>query len=392
MLKYIFAFIMALNFLNAQTYKEVLKQIKINNKEIKAYKEYLNSVNIESKTNILPRNPNVEYSYLSGSGISAGNKQELIISQPFDFPTVYFLKSDISSLQSSANQFILKEFEKEILISARNLLVEYIYRLKRVDELTRRFELAENILKTIRIKFDKGEVGILELNKTKSNLAMAKSKLNIAKIELNSTQSELLNLNGGEPLQLNFADYWQEDIGSNYDSLFSKLKEADYYFKSLEEEKKLYDKKLSLAKSGWLPGFDIGYRRESENDMSYNGVRLQMSLPLFENTNKVPLAESELNLVDLRIQSYYTKFYYEKKRIFDKTIQLKSSLDEQRGFVDYSQLELNKKSYDLGHISLTQFYIDNTMYYEIIDQVLEIERDFIDSLSELLMELTLNEP
>ncbi len=382
---------MSFNILNAQSYKVVLKQINSNNKEIKAYKEYLNSINIDSRTNNLPLNPRVEYSYLSGSGISTGNKQELIISQTFDFPTLYFLKSDISSLQSSVNQYHLKEFEKNILKSAQNLLIEYIYSNKKVDEFSKRFELAENMLITVQTKFDKGDVGVLELNKAKSNLSIAKSKLNMAKIEMSSTLSELVNINGGEQLQLNSVDYWILDIGSNYDSLFNMLKEADYNNKSFEEEKKLFGKKLSLAKSGWLPNFDVGYRQETETALAYKGVRLQMSLPLFENTNKVPKAESELNLVDLKIQSYNSKFYIEKKMIYDKSVQLKATLDEQRSLADFSQLELNKKSYELGHISLTQFYIDNTMYYEIIDSILETEKEYHKALSELLIETTVSE-
>jgi len=244
------------------------------------------------------------------------------------------------------------------------------------------------MLKTVQTKFDKGDVGVLELNKVKSNLSIAKSKLNMAKIEMGSTLSELFNINGGEQLQLNLADYWVLEIHSNFDSLFKKLKEADYSKKSYEEEKKLFDKKLSLAKSGWLPNFDIGYRQETGTDLTLNGVRMQMSLPLFENTNKVPKAESDLNFVELKIQSYNSKFYIEKKMIFDKSVQLKATLDEQRSLADFSQLELNKKSYELGHISLTQFYYDNTIYFEIMDSILETEMEYNKALSELLIELT----
>jgi outer membrane protein TolC len=394
MLKYllisILIYIQSLSPVIAQSYKDVLKQISTNNKEIKAYKEYLNSVNIESKTNSLPFNPKIEYSYLSGSGNVNGNKQELIISQPFDFPTIYFLKSDISTLQSSANQLHLKEFEKNIIRTAQNLIIEYIFLIKTVDELNKRFELADKMLKTVQVKFDKGDVGVLELNKVKSNLSISKSKLNIAKIELNSVQSELVNINGGQPLQLNFTDYWMIEISSDFDSLFNKIKEADFYNKSLEEEKKLFDKKLSLAKSGWLPNFDVGYRQETEADFEYKGVRLQMTLPIFENYNKVPKAESELNLSDLKIQSYNSKFYLEKKRTYEKTVLLKSLLDDQKSLADYSQLELTKKSYELGHISLTQFYVDNTIYFEIRDSILDMEMEYYKSVSDLFLEINFN--
>lgn len=387
MLKYIIITFLTISLAYSQSYEEVLNQIRANNKDIKSYKEYLNSINIGSHTNNLPLNPSIEYSYLSPNVTSLGNKQEFIISFPFEFPTVYSLKSDISTLQGSVNRFNLKEFEKDILHSAQSLLIEYIYQKRKHDEQVKRYDLAENMLKIVQIKFDKGDVGILELNKSKSALSIAKSKLNMTKIEMNSTMSELINLNGGVNLQLNYSDYEQIDLERNFDLLFTKLKEADYQNQSLEEDKKLFEKKLSLAKSGWLPDFGLGYRQDTENDFSYSGVKLQMSLPIFENTNKVPMAESELNFADLRLLSYNSKFYIENKMLFDKLVQLKLSLEEQRSLVDFSQLELNQKSYQLGHISLTQFYIDNTIYYEIIDSILELEKEYNKISGKLFVEM-----
>ena len=251
--------------------------------------------------------------------------------------------------------------------------------------------LAENIYKTLQIRFDKGDIGILELNKSKSLLNLAVSKLNMAKIELNSILSELVNLNGGEPLNINFNEYQTYFIATDFDSLFTELRKSDYNIQSFETEKELYEKKLGLAKSGWLPGFGIGYRQDSENDMKYNGVRLQMSIPVFENINKVPHAKSELNYIDVKIQSYISKFYIEKKRLHGKAIELENTVKMQKEILQNNQLELNLKSYELGHISLTQFYLDNTIYYEIIDSIIETEMEYNKTQSELMIELWLNQ-
>jgi hypothetical protein len=64
-------------------------------------------------------------------------------------------------------------------------------------------------------------------------------------------------------------------------------------------------------------------------------------------------------------------------------------LEEQKELVDFSQLELNKKSYELGHISLTQYYLDNTLYYEIVDSIQDIELQYYEILSDMLTELLL---
>ncbi len=391
MFNFIMVFLLLISSVNAQTNKDVLKQIAVNNKEIKVFREYSNSLNISSKTNLFPVNPVVEYSYLSGSDLTSGNKQEFIISQSFDFPSIYFQKSDIAGLQNKSNEFQLKIFKLKILVTTQNYLNDYIYWKTRIDELTKRMTLAENIYKTLQIRFEKGDIGILELNKSKSLLNLAVSKLNMAKIELNSILSELVNLNGGKPININFNEYQIYYITADFDSLFTELRKSDYNIQSFETEKELYEKKLGLAKSGWLPEFGIGYRQDNENDIKYNGLRLQMSIPVFENTNQVPKAESELNYIDVKIQSYISKFYIEKKRLHGKAIELENTVKMQKEILQNNQLELNLKSYELGHISLTQFYYDNMIFYEIIDSVTDTEREYQKVISELMIEILAKE-
>jgi len=391
MFNFIMVFLLLISSVNAQTNKDLLKQIAVNNKEIKAFREYSNSLNISSKTNLFPVNPVVEYSYLSGSDLTSGNKQEFIISQSFDFPSIYFQKSDIAGLQNKSNEFQLKIFKLKILVTTQNYLNDYIYWKTRIDELTKRMTLAENIYKTLQIRFEKGDIGILELNKSKSLLNLAVSKLNMAKIELNSILSELVNLNGGKPININFNEYQIYYITADFDSLFTELRKSDYNIQSFETEKELYEKKLGLAKSGWLPEFGIGYRQDNENDIKYNGLRLQMSIPVFENINQVPKAESELNYIDLKIQSYISKFYIEKKRLHGQAIELENTVKKQKEILQNNQLELNLKSYELGHISLTQFYYDNMIFYEIIDSVIDTEREYQKAASELMIEILENE-
>ena len=99
--KYILLIIISLSSAYSQNYENVIKQILSNNKEIEVFGEYLNSNTLESKFNNLPSNPDFEYSFLKGSGIMNANKQEFVISQPFEFPTIYSIKSDISFSQFS---------------------------------------------------------------------------------------------------------------------------------------------------------------------------------------------------------------------------------------------------------------------------------------------------
>lgn len=68
-----------------------------------------------------------------------------------------------------------------------------------------------------------------------------------------------------------------------------------------------------------MPNFGIGYRQENESNYSFKGVQLSISIPIFENNYKVPKAETDLSLIDLKINSFCQKLSIDKKRLFDKS-------------------------------------------------------------------------
>ena len=276
----------------------------------------------------------------------------------------------------------------EIIRSAQKHLNDYIYLKKQIAELNKRQESSMKMLNTVQSQYDNGDVGILELNKAKSALSISKSNYNLALIELNSIESEITNLNGGSPLNLENIDYPKVAAGNDFDSLIARLKSANYSIKSIEEERKLLQSKLSLSKSGWFPKFGVGYRYENEPGIEYNGVQLQMSIPIFQNNNKVPKAESELTTLELKNESYESRYFIGKKILFDKVIELRRLYSEQKELVDFSQLDLNRQAYESGQISLTQYYIDNSIYYDIIDKMLEVEMELNKANAELMLELS----
>lgn len=387
MMKYIVLLLLLTNICNAQTYNEVLKSIAKNNKEIKNFEEYIKSNNLGYQTNNLPLNPTVEYSFLSANENTIGNKQTFSITQQFDFPTIYFQKEKIAnqSIDLGLNEVI--KYKASILYEAQLLLTDIIYFRKKEIEYAKRLTNANSILQTIQIRLAKGDAGILEQNKAETMLRLYESKLNLIKIELSSSMAKLKLLNGGEEIIFSDEEYENTNSNLNFESLLADLASRNLVLANLNKEKTIYESKLKLAKQGWLPSFGIGYRQENESNYSFKGVQLSMSIPIFENNYKVPKAETDMNLIDLKINSFYQRLCIEKKRLFDKSKQLESTIQQQKEFLNKNQLELNKKSYELGNISLTQYYTENTIYYEISDSILEIEKEYYSILSELNFEL-----
>ena len=377
-------------FAFSQDYQSVINQILENNKQIKVIEEQLNGIYLESKINSLPLNPEIEYSYLKNNKLNNGDKQEFLFSLPFEFPTIYSIKSEISALQNSVNKLKLKEFKKKVILNTYNLLTEITYKRKIMLQLISRIEDYENIYNAVKIQFEKSEIGILEFNKAKSLFLTYKAKLNYVIIEVKSLETALIELNGGKEIKFISLEYPIKELPINFDSILVVLKEKDFVNKAFEEEINLQSNKVSVAKLGWLPSFSLGYRYENEPEFNYSGLQFSLSIPLFENQNKVPKQESEKTLIKLQQQTYLTEFEIEKKKLIESASLWKKLIDEQRDIIDDEHFKLTKKSFEAGNISLTQYFIDNSIYYETTDSILEAEYNFHKAINALMIELFAN--
>ncbi|GAB1372855.1 TolC family protein [Candidatus Kapaibacterium sp.] len=386
MYKLVFVLFLCWSTSYSLSYDSLIAQILHNNKDIKAYSQYLAGVSIESKFNNLPPDPQVNYGIMSGSGFTSGGKHELIVMQPFEFPTVYSIKSDIASGQNLVNKFKLMEYKRDIALIAGNLIVNYLFQKKLIANYELRMSNYENIFRTIEQRFNKSEISILEYNKSKSSLAFIRSKLNLANIELDYIKSAIINLNGGINPEIDTNDNPIVKLDSDRDSLINELQKLDFNNQLYDNEKELYENKLSLTKIGWLPNFSLGYRFEREPGIDFSGAQINFSIPIFENQHKTSKAQSDLSYIELRQQAYKTNFINNKKRLFDKLKLLESNISEQKEIINNNQFELLQKALNLSQINLTEFYYENTIYYDIEDSILQIEKEFHQCYNEFMIE------
>ena len=80
----------------------VLRQIEANNKELQANAQLISSQKLESRTeNNLP-DPTLSYAHLWDSKNSDETVGEMVVSQSFDFPTLYITRGKMNRLKTGA--------------------------------------------------------------------------------------------------------------------------------------------------------------------------------------------------------------------------------------------------------------------------------------------------
>ncbi|HNC33954.1 MAG: TolC family protein [Flavobacteriales bacterium] len=376
--------ISAMNVNGQTTIDSVLVNIAKNNKTIVANTKYWEAKKLEYQTGLTPYNPKVDYDYLIGTPSNAGNQTDFAITQSFDFPTVYARKKQLSNEQIKQAEFQLNANRQEVLLEAKIICIELIYRNKFNSELTTRKQNTEKWLTAFQKSLEKGQGNIMDVNKAKLQLieinASFQENLSIS----NQLNQKLTELNGGVPIQFSDTAYSSFEFISDFETLEQEIEANDPVRKYLEQEKVIGQNEVSLSKSLTLPKIETGYHYQSILGQRFNGVHFGLTIPLWENKNIVKTQQAELILNEANLQDHINEHYYDIKQKYERMTNLKITLDEyQTLFSSLNNVELLDKSLSLGQISTIEYFMEMTYYYEALKNYLKTEMEYNKVVAEL---------
>lgn len=376
--------ISAMNVNGQTTIDSVLVNIAKNNKTIVANTKYWEAKKLEYQTGLTPYNPKVDYDYLIGTPSNAGNQTDFAITQSFDFPTVYARKKQLSNEQIKQAEFQLNANRQEVLLEAKIICIELIYRNKFNSELTTRKQNTEKWLTAFQKSLEKGQGNIMDVNKAKLQLieinASFQENLSIS----NQVNQKLTELNGGVPIQFSDTAYSSFEFISDFETLEQEIEANDPVRKCLEQEKVIGQNEVSLSKSLTLPKIETGYHYQSILGQRFNGVHFGLTIPLWENKNIVKTQQAELILNEANLQDHINEHYYDIKQKYERMTNLKITLDEyQTLFSSLNNVELLDKSLSLGQISTIEYFMEMTYYYEALKNYLKTEMEYNKVVAEL---------
>jgi outer membrane protein, heavy metal efflux system len=366
------------------TIDSVMANIARNNKTIIANTKYWEAKTLEYQTGLTPYNPKVDYDYLIGNPAIGGNQTDFAVTQSFDFPTVYARKKQLSNEQIKQAKFHLNANRQAVLLEVKLICIELIYRNKLISELTIRKQNTEKWLTAFQTSLEKGQGNIMDVNKAKLQLieinATFQENLSIS----NQLNQKLTELNGGIPIQFSETVYFFHEFIADFETLEQEIENKDPVRKYLEQEKVIGQNQVALSKSLNLPKIETGYHYQAILGQQFNGVHLGLTIPLWENKNKVKMQQAELILNEANLQAHINQHYYNIKQKYERMTNLKSTLDEyQTLFTSLNNVELLDKSLSLGQISTIEYFMEMTYYYEALKNFLKTEMEYNKVVAEL---------
>ncbi len=376
--------VLGFNLFAQNNINNVLTEVEKNNTTLSAYRKSVDVEKIGNKTGITPQNPEVEFNYLWGNPSTIGNRTDFSIKQSFDFPTAYSYKNQISNLKNEQAELEYKKQRNEVLYQTRVVCVKLTYYNAFIVELSKRHANALKIADAYKVKYNTGDVGILEFNKAQVNLLNVTKELENNEIERNALLSELTTLNGGNAINFTDSLFTVQTIPADFEQWFTQTEANNPLLQWVKQEIAISEKQVKLNTVNSLPKFYGGFMSEKVVGQQFQGITLGITIPLWENKNIVKYAKAKTIAMQSVEADAKLQFYNSMKATHTKVISLQTNVTDYRSKLGmYSNSELLEKAFNKGEISITVYMYELSLYYESIYKLLEMEMNLNEAFAEL---------
>lgn len=355
----------------------ILNQIEANNTTLDALRKTAEVEKLENKTGIYLSNPEVDFGYLWGKPDPIGNRVDFSAIQSFDIPTISGMRNRLADKQNISVELQFKVERMNILLEAKMLCLDLIYYNSLKRELETRILHAQNIADIYEIRLSKGDTNILDNNKAQLNLTTIKGEFSRIEIERNALLSELMRLNGGVELTITNDEYDPKLLPPNFNEWILQAEQMNPYLAYAKHEIEVNQALVSINRAGNLPSFTAGFISEKIAGEHFQGLQVGLTIPLWENKNRVAMAKASVSAAEARQNDGVQKFYNQIKVQYDRALGLNTIAQDYRTLLNNSRnAELLKKALDLGEISLLEYFTELTLFYNLVEVTLKAERDY----------------
>ena len=355
---------------------ELLNEIEQNNTELKGYQSFIESQQLENRSNNNLPDPQLSGFYLPFGDNTTGDYTEYQLSQSFEFPTVYAARSkwNESKSQQLASAYANKRLE--VLLKAKNTLLELAFLQKQKTIEAERKTQSKQVFDQIQKLFDTEQVGILDLNKAKIAWIQEQFVVEQIESEIQILLSKLKTLNGGNAIDgISSSIALPIEVGT-VDNLWQEKLAKDPLLQELKANESASRQKVKLEKNKVLPNVALGYNYQGVSGSHYSGFYGGVSIPLWSSKNKVKAAEANFEYQQSNTQVVTTSLYTQFQKTYNRyELMLEKFNEYQTTMGNLNSEQLLFKAYMLGEYSFMDYYVELQFYRNASDKMLQMEKE-----------------
>ncbi len=362
--------------MQAQTVDEVLSQIERNNKELQAQEQTIRASKLEVQAENNLEDPSVEYSPFYTRGISGMSSSELVVTQGFDFPTLYAARRQSGKWKQEVLDRQLRIFRRDILLNAKNLCLDLILYNQKQTLLVQRKKNADELLVLFEKRLKEGDVGVLDVNKIKMELMNVQTEVVQNEAAHRSALQQLLAMNGNLPLEFTENTYPSLPELDSYNELYDEIMSTDATLLVADANVRAAEKELKVNRQSWLPKFEVGYRRNTSLDEKSNGFLVGGSLPLFSNRKKGKIIQAQVTSAKLQVENARLQAEAQVQSRYNEICKLREAMQAYDVGLMYKTLDLLNEAVKAGQLSIIEFYTEADNVYQNLQAYMELENQY----------------
>lgn len=367
------------------TMQQALEAVEAHNSSLKAIYEGLEAQKLQNRTGLNLPNPEVEFAYLWGSPDGIPNRKDVSVSQSFDMATLLGYKRRVA-LQE--NQLLELQYRKErmnLLLEAKETLVNLVYYNALWQQAHLRLQAAMQLDSAYQKKFNAGEAGVIETGKIHLSIALLTAQIEQVQVERAALLGKLQQLAGGTPLSFEATEYEEQGVlPSQFDEWYAAASQHSPLLAYVQHDVEASRARVALSRAQGLPSLKAGYTSELIKDDNYHGVSVGLTIPLWENKNRVKQARAAALAAESRMEDARITFYTSLLTQYNRVQGLQASaarLTEALGGAH--TMTLLTKALEGGKLSLLDYLQESDFYYQAAGSALEAQRDYQLALARL---------
>lgn len=385
---YIALLLLFLGMLDTQgqsDYRWLVKAIDQNSTTLSAYQKSGEAQKMQNKTGLTLPNPEVDVSYFKVRHPLKDHRFDYSISQSFEFPTVYGRRKAVAAQQNELVDTEFSVYRADLISQAINTYLLWVYYSELGEVLEKQKSNAESIAASYQKAFEAGSIHVLDRNKAQVNATNIQKEYQLNAIEIHKTYQELLRYNRGQPFEGIAAQFPAID-----QAYLATLATEDFLvgsngeLQSISKQMELSEAQEKLTKAERLPEFSVGYIQEQDIEMNFRGVGVGMTLPLWQKKNTTRAAKLKSQALAEIHQDTREQYAMRMEALQKQVSELHSIMNELQVTLSETRgLELLKKALDLKEITILEYLVEQSMYFELTQKYLESTLSFHVALAEL---------
>ena len=273
----------------------------------------------------------------------------------------------------------------ELLLSAKTFCIELVYYNALGKLYERQLDNAKQIAEAYERMKQTGDANQLEYNKAVLNYTNMDNEVKRINLECKRLLSELSRLNGGNPIVFDRAVYETAVLPADFENWYAQAEAENPALSYLKSQVEIDNRQVKLSRASSLPKFSVGYMGEFVAGQKFQGATIGISIPLWENKNKVKQAKATVKASERIVEDARMQYYNRLKNLYVQVSGLQNNVRQYNSvFEQNDNGDLLFKAYRNGEISLLNYLLEMEYYFVAYNKRLQAERDLELALAELL--------